>query len=135
MIERSKSKLHFKLEWKGGQLGFTEVTGLDIQVEAVGNTSGNSTDHPRIITFKKGWMEHDSQINDSWNHYFKKDKIKHNLIISLFNENNSLVKVWNLSNARLLNAERSLKNDSGSEVAIEVLEFEWEVDTLPSIKK
>jgi len=28
-------KFHFRVEWGGSKIGFTEVTGLDMQVEAI----------------------------------------------------------------------------------------------------
>jgi len=144
MIKKdSTAKSIFKVEWKGAQLGFTEVTGLDIQVENL-KDSGNSLlakhdihnlirKSSNTITFKRGWMELDSKNSNSWNHYFNKDNVKHDLSISLFNEKNIPVMVWKLHKARLIKAEASAKK-TGNEVAIEVLEFEWEAETLPNIK-
>src|SRR5689334_18448903 len=65
-------KFHFQVEWGGQRVGFTEVTGLDMQVEAIEYREGNSLEYSKIkmpgmhkfsnITLKRGSMTGDSDF-------------------------------------------------------------------------
>ncbi len=41
-------KFHFRVEWGGTRIGFTEVTGLDQQVEAIEYREGSSLEYSKI---------------------------------------------------------------------------------------
>ena len=41
-------KFHFLVQWGGARIGFTEVTGLDIQIEPIEYREGASPDYSKI---------------------------------------------------------------------------------------
>src|SRR5665648_1190992 len=65
-------KFHFQVQWGGERIGFTEVTGLDIQIEAIEYREGSSPEYSKIkmpgmpkysnITLKRGSMNGDSDF-------------------------------------------------------------------------
>ena len=65
-------KFHFLVQWGGVRIGFTEVTGLDMQSEVIEYREGNSPEYHKIkmpgmqkfsnITFKRGTIQGDSDF-------------------------------------------------------------------------
>ena len=41
-------KFHFQVQWGGDRIGFTEVTGLDIQIEPIEYREGSSPEYSKI---------------------------------------------------------------------------------------
>ena len=66
------SKFHFSVEGVGERVGFTEVTGLDIQVEPIEYREGSSREYSKVkmpgmpkysnITLKRGTVSQDSEF-------------------------------------------------------------------------
>ena len=62
-------KFHFRVEWGGSKFGFSEVTGLDFQVEPIEYRHGDSREFHKIkmpgmqkysnITLKRGTFNED----------------------------------------------------------------------------
>ena len=70
-------KFHFKVDWNGVNIGFTEVTGLSVETEVIEYRNGaskeyNKTKQPGLqkygnLTMKRGTFENDNEYYKWWN--------------------------------------------------------------------
>lgn len=127
------SKFHFSVDWGGTTIGFTEVSGLDVETEVIEYRQGASPDYSKIkmpgmqkfsnITLKRGTFKSDNEYYEWWNSIQLNDVIRRDITISLLDETHSPVVVWKIRNAwpsKLTSTD--LKAD-GNEVAIESMEL------------
>jgi phage tail-like protein len=130
------TKFHFVVEWGGSRAGFTEVTGLDIQVEAIEYREGNSNEYSKIkmpgmhkfsnITLKRGSVSGDKDFY-VWLNTVNLNQIeRRNLSISLLNEKHEPVFTWKVKNAFPIKVQASDLKADGNEVAIESIELAHE---------
>jgi phage tail-like protein len=129
-------KFHFLVQWGGERVGFTEVTGLDIQVEAIEYREGSSPEYSKIkmpgmqkysnITLKRGSMGGDSDFYKWINTTSLNTVERRDIIISLLNETHSPVVSWKAKNAFAVKVQASDLKADGNEVAIETLELAHE---------
>jgi len=133
-------KFHFLVQWGGVRIGFTEVTGLDIQVEAIEYREGSSPEYSKIkmpgmhkfsnITLKRGTIEGDSELF-KWINSISLNKVtRRDIIISLLNEAHAPVMTWKAKEAFPVKAQFSDLKSDGNEVAIETVEIAHEGLTL-----
>ena len=131
-------KFHFQVKWGVERVGFTEVTGLDVQVEAIEYREGSSPEFSKVkmpgmvkfsnLTLKRGTMATDSDffkwINalDPYTHTTQRREI----IISLLNETHTPIMTWTAKNAFPVKYQASDLKSDGNEVAIETLEIAHE---------
>jgi phage tail-like protein len=130
------AKFHFVVEWGGSRVGFTEVTGLDIQVEAIEYREGNSNEYSKIkmpgmhkfsnITLKRGSVGGDKEFYDWLNTVNLNQIERRNLSISLLNEKHEPVFTWKVKNAFPVKVQASDLKSDGNEVAIESIELAHE---------
>jgi phage tail-like protein len=129
-------KFHFLVQWGGSRLGFSEVTGLDIQVEAIEYREGSSPDYSKIkmpglhkfsnITLKRGTFESDTEYY-AWINTVNLNKVeRRDVTISLLNEKHEPVVTWRVQNAFPVKVQASDLKADGNEVAIETLELAHE---------
>jgi phage tail-like protein len=129
-------KFHFVVEWGGSRVGFTEVTGLDIQVEAIEYREGNSNEYSKIkmpgmhkfsnITLKRGSVGGDKEFYVWLNTVSLNQIERRNLSISLLNEKHEPVFTWKVKNAFPVKVQASDLKADGNEVAIESIELAHE---------
>ena len=129
-------KFHFIVDWGGTRIGFTEVTGLDMQVEAIEYREGNSPQYSKIkmpgmhkfsnITLKRGTFNGDKEFYQWINTVSLNTVERRNLTISLLNENHETVLTWKVINAFPVKVQASDLKADGNEVAIETLELAHE---------
>jgi phage tail-like protein len=129
-------KFHFLVQWGGERIGFTEVTGLDIQVEAIEYREGSSPEYSKIkmpgmqkfsnITLKRGSMLGDSDFYKWINTTSLNTAERRDIIISLLNEMHAPVITWKAKNAFAIKVQASDLKSDGNEVAIETLELAHE---------
>jgi phage tail-like protein len=129
-------KFHFQVQWGGERVGFTEVTGLDIQVEAIEYREGSSPEYSKIkmpgmpkysnIKLKRGSMSGDSDFYKWINTTSLNTVERRDIIISLLNETHSPVVSWKAKNAFAVKVQASDLKADGNEVAIETLELAHE---------
>jgi|SRR6187402_556783 len=130
------SKFHFSVEGVGERVGFTEVTGLDMQVEPIEYREGSSNEFSKIkmpgmakysnITLKRGTMDKDSAFFD-WIKEIKLNQIKRrDLVIKLLNEEHEPVVAWKAINTFPIKVQASDLKADGNEVAIETIEIAHE---------
>lgn len=129
-------KFHFQVQWGGERVGFTEVTGLDIQIEAIEYREGSSPEYSKIkmpgmpkysnITLKRGSMDGDSDFYKWINTTSLNTVERRDIVISLLNETHSPVVSWKAKNAFAVKVQASDLKADGNEVAIETLELAHE---------
>ena len=129
-------KFHFLVQWGGKRIGFSEVTGLDIQLEPIEYREGSSPQFSKIkmpglqkfsnITLKRGTVADDKEFY-TWLKTVKMNTIeRRDLTISLLNENREPVISWKVINAFPIKVQASDLKADGNEVAIETIELAHE---------
>lgn len=129
-------KFHFIVQWGGTRIGFTEVTGLDIQVEAIEYREGSSPEYSKIkmpgmhkfsnITLKRGSIGNDTDFYKWINTISLNTVERRDLTISLLNETHAPVMTWKVKNAFPIKVQASDLKSDGNEVAIETIELAHE---------
>ena len=131
---------HFKVEWKGKNVGFSEASGLTQVVQLIEYRDGNSPDYSTIkmpglrkfnnITLKRGIAKGDNDFF-KWLNTVKLNTIeRRDLTISLLNENHEPVMVWKAHNCFPVKVEGPGLKANGNEVAIESIEIAHEGVTI-----
>ena len=127
---------HFKVEWGGKNVGFSEASGLTQELQVIEYRDGNSPDYSTIkmpglhkynnITLKRGIAKSDNDFF-KWLNTVKLNTIeRRDLTISLLNESHEPVMVWKAHNAFPVKVEGPGLKASGNEVAIESIEIAHE---------
>ena len=143
MAQYPLPKFHFLVQWGGVRIGFTEVTGLDMQVEAIEYREGSSPEYSKIkmpgmhkfsnITLKRGTMAGDSDFYRWINTINLTVSERRDIIISLLNETHAPVMTWKAKNAFPVKVQASDLKSDGNEVAIETLELAHEGLTVEAV--
>lgn len=127
---------HFRVEWGGKNIGFSEVSGLTQEVQLIEYREGTSPDYSSIkmpglhkynnITMKRGISKSDNEFFN-WLNTVKLNTIeRRDLTISLLNENHEPVMIWKAHNAFPVKVEGPGLKAMGNEVAIESIEIAHE---------
>jgi phage tail-like protein len=127
---------HFKVDWGGKNVGFSEVSGLTQEVQLIEYRDGFSPDYSTIkmpglhkynnITLKRGIMKGDNEFF-TWLNTVKLNTVeRRDLMISLLNENHEPVMVWKAHNAFPVKVEGPGLKASGNETAVESIELAHE---------
>lgn len=129
-------KFHFRVEWGGSKIGFSEVTGLNIENEIIEYRDGSSPEYHKIkmpglqkygnITLKRGMFIGDNEFFQ-WLNTVSLSKIeRRDVSISLLNENHEPIYIWRVKNAFPVKVVApDLKSDA-NEVAVESIEIAHE---------
>jgi phage tail-like protein len=127
---------HFELQWGGTRVGFTEVSGLSIELQTIDYREGSSLEYqvtkmPGIpqysnITLKRGIFKGDNEFYN-WLNTVKLNSIeRRSLTITLLNEEHAPVVSWKVKDAFPVKVEGPSLNSTGNEVAIESIELAHE---------
>jgi phage tail-like protein len=126
-------KFHFQVEWGGTKIGFTEVSGLDVETEVVEYRQGASPEYSKIkmpgmqkfsnITLKRGTFASDNEYYNWWNSVKLNTIERRNITISLLNEEHEPVVTWKVKNAWPAKVQSTDLKADGNEVAIESMEI------------
>jgi len=129
-------KFHFQVEWGGASIGFTEVSGLDVQTDPIEYRDGASPEYTKIkmpgmqkysnVTLKRGTFQGDNDFFVWWNTVALNTIERRNVTISLLNENHEPVVVWKVKNAWPIKVQSTDLKADGNEVAIETIELAHE---------
>jgi len=130
------SKFHFQVNWGGTQIGFSEVSGLDIENEIIEYRQGASPDFSKIkmpgmmkypnITMKRGMFKGDNEYYE-WLQTIQLNTVeRRDVTISLLNEDHEPVVVWKVRQAWAAKISGTDLKADGNEVAIETLEIAHE---------
>ncbi|MEJ2031656.1 MAG: phage tail protein [Deltaproteobacteria bacterium] len=136
MADYSLPVSHFQVQWGGQNLGFAEVSGLNIENQAIQYRDGLSPINsarkmPGIpeygnITLKRGILPSDSEFFDWLNTTSLNQADRRDIIISLLNESHEPVMTWKAVNAFPVKIEGPGLKATGKEVAIESIEIAHE---------
>jgi phage tail-like protein len=129
-------KFHFRVEWGGAKIGFSEVTGLTVETDVVEYRDGSSPEYHKIkmpgmqkfgnVTLKRGIFQGDNDYFKWWNTVALNTIERRDITISLLNENHEPVVVWKIKNAWPTKVQSTdLKSDDNG-VAIETIELAHE---------
>ena len=133
-------KFHFQVEWGGTQIGFTEVSGLNVETKVVEYRHGASPQYSKVkmpglqeygnITLKRGTFASDNEFYNWWNTVKLNTIERRDITISLLNENHEPVVVWKVNNAWPVKVDSTDLKADGNEVAIESMEIAHEGITI-----
>lgn len=127
------SKFHFRVEWGGTNIGFTEVSGLDVETEVIEYRQGASPEYSKIkmpgmqkysnITLKRGSFKSDNEYYKWWNTVKLNAIERRDITIMLLNEEHDPVITWKVKNAWPTKIQSTDLKADGNEVAIESMEL------------
>jgi len=123
----------FQVAWGGTKIGFTEVSGLDIELEVAEYRHGASPSFTKTkqpgqtkfsnITLKRGTFASDNEFYE-WQNSVNLNTIqRRDITITLLNELRVPVITWKVQNAWPSKIQSTGLKADGSEVAIETMEL------------
>ncbi len=127
---------HFRVDWGGTQLAFSEVTGLNAEVQPIEYRDGLSPEFSSIkmpglkkygnLTLKRGVMNADNEFFE-WLKSIRLNKAeRRDVVISLLNEDHDPVMTWKVVNAWPTKLTSPDLKASGNEATIETIELAHE---------
>ena len=129
-------KFHFRVEWGGTNIGFSEVSGLNIENKVIEYRDGVSPEYSKIkmpgmreysnITMKRGVFKGDNEFFKWLNTISLNTVDRRDITISLLNEKHEPVVVWKVHNAFPIKVQSTDLKADGSEVAVEQLDLAHE---------
>ena len=129
-------KFHFLVDWGGTKIGFTEVSGLNIENKLIEYRDGASPEYSKIkmpgmrefsnITLKRGVFAGDNEFYAWLNTISLNTVERRDVTIKLLNENHDPVVTWKIKNAFPVKIQSTDLKADGSEVAIEQLDLAHE---------
>jgi len=129
-------KFHFQVEWGGTKLGFSEVSGLNVETDVIEYRDGVMPEYSKLkmpgmqkfgnITLKRGVFSKDNEFYDWWNTVKLNTIERRDVIISLLNEEHAPVLTWKIKNAWPVKVQSTDLKADGNEVVIETLELAHE---------
>ncbi|MGE0665182.1 MAG: phage tail protein [Sphingomonadales bacterium] len=133
MTDYPLPKFHFEVQWGGARIGFTEVSGLDVETEVIEYRDGALPEFSKMkipgmqkfanVTMKRGVFASDNDYFNWWNTVSLNTIERRDVTVSLLNEAHEPVMVWKIKNAWPTKiASTDLKAD-GNEIAIESIEL------------
>ncbi len=136
MAEYPLPVFHFKVDWGGTKIEFSEVSGLNIEAQVIEYRDGASPEYtmrkmPGLvkygnITLKRGIFKSDNDYY-KWLNTIKMNTVeRRDITISLLDEEHNPVMVWKVKNAFPVKIEGPGLKASGNEVAIESIEVAHE---------
>ena len=136
MNEYPLAKFYFEVDWGGTQIGFQEVSGLDIEVEPIEYRQGASPDFTKIkmpgmikysnITLKRGSFKGDNEYFDWINTIQLNTVERRTLTISLLDEAGAPAITWKINKAFPIKVQSTDLKAEGNEVAVESIEIAHE---------
>ncbi len=133
MNEYPLVKFSFQVDWGGTQIGFQEVSGLDIETEVIEYRQGASPDFTKIkmpgmikfsnITLKRGSFKGDNEYFDWINSIQLNTVERRTLTISLLDDSGSPAITWKVNKAFPMKIQSTDLKAEGNEVAVESIEI------------
>ena len=134
------SKFHFQVDWNGTNIGFTEVSGMDISNDVIEYRDGSSPEYSKIkmpgqrkfsnISLKRGMFKSDNEFYTWFNTINMNTVERRDITISLLDETMAPVVVWKVKNAWPTKITPTDLKADGNDVAIESLEIAHEGITI-----
>ena len=125
---------HFKVSWNNVDIGFSDVSGLSQDIQAIEYRDGlmaSSTlplKRPGLrkannISLKRGIVEHNNDLYNWFNNTGAPNVDRRDLTITLLNDEGAPVMVWTVSQAWPTKCEGPALKATGNEIAIESIEL------------
>lgn len=130
------ASFHFSVSWGGSNVGFSEVSGLNQEIQVIEYREGSSPSYSTIkrsglrkftnITLKRGIAKGDNEFFQ-WLSKVDLDTVdRRGVTISLLDEKHQPVVTWKIVNAFPVKVEGTSMKASGNEVAVETIELAHE---------
>ncbi|MGE5797232.1 MAG: phage tail protein [Ignavibacteria bacterium] len=136
MAQYPLPSFHFKVDWGGIRIGFSEVSGLSVETNVIEYREGASPDYSVIkipglrkysnIILKRGMIKGDNDFFNWWNSQKAGSAERRDVVISILDEEHKPVAVWKARNAFPAKIEWSSLNASSNEILIESMEITHE---------
>jgi phage tail-like protein len=133
MTDYPLPKFHFQVQWAGTRIGFTEISGLDVETEVIEYRDGASPTFSKAkmpgmqkypnVTMKRGVFKSDNEYFAWWNSVSLNTVERRDVIVSLLNEAHEPVMVWKIRNAWPTKIGSTDLKADGNEIAIESIEL------------
>ena len=133
MADYPLPKFHFQVQWAGTRIGFTEVSGLDVESEVIEYRDGASPTFSKAkmpgmqkypnVTMKRGVFKSDNEYFSWWNTVSLNTVERRDVVVSLLNEAHEPVMVWKIRNAWPTKIGATDLKSDGNEIAIESIEL------------
>ncbi|MEM7369919.1 MAG: phage tail protein [Bacteroidota bacterium] len=129
-------KFHYRVDFGGTEIGFTEISGLDVESDLIEYRDGASPEFHKIkmpgmqkfsnITLKRGTFKDNIEFYEWWDTVQLNKIERRDVTITLLNEDHEPVVVWKLTQAWPLKVQSTDLKSDGNEVAIETMELAHE---------
>ena len=129
------TKFRFEVNWAGTKIGFSEVSGLNVETEVIEYRDGKTPGDTKIkqaglkkygnVTLKRGMFEDDNDYFNWWKKTFETN-YKSDVTIKLLNESGDPAVTWILDQAWPVKVDSTDLKADGNEVAIESIELAHE---------
>lgn len=126
-------KFHFQVQWGGTRIGFTEISGLDVETEIIEYRDGALREFSKLkipgmqkypnVIMKRGVFKSDNDYFNWWNTVSLNTVQRRDVIVSLLNEAHEPVMVWKIKNAWPTKIGSTDLKADGNEIAIESIEL------------
>lgn len=127
------SVYHFEVKWGGSRVGFTEVSGLDFEVQPIDYREGSDTQYhvskmpgiPKFgnLTMKRGMLDGDNEFHQ-WLGTIQLNQVdRRTLTISLLDEQHQPVSTWQAVDCFPCKVTGPQLKSTGNEVAMESIEI------------
>lgn len=126
-------KFHFSVEWGGSKIAFTEVSGLNKEMDIIEYRFGNSPDFFKYkmpsmkkngnITLKRGTFAGDNEFYEWYNTVAMNLVERRSITISLLDESHKPVIVWKLRDCFVLSLKCTDMKSDANELAIDTVEI------------
>ena len=133
MAEYPLPKFHFEVNWGGTKIGFTEVSGMEVETEMIEYREGASKEYSKLkmpgmrkysnISLKRGTFKSDNEFFDWFNEVKLNTITRRDITISLLDEEHSPVVVWKVKNAWPTKVTSTDLKADGNETAIESMDL------------
>jgi len=128
---------HFSVSWGGDNIGFSEVSGLSQEVQAIeyrdGLMSGTTLPLKRPglkkagnITLKKGLVADNIELYNWLNNNGQPNVERRDLVITLLNDEGAPVFIWSIAQAWPVKCEGPGLKAAGNDIAIESVDLAHE---------
>ena len=126
-------KFHFSVAWGGTKIAFTEVSGLNKEMDIIEHRVGSSPEFfkkkmPGLqklnnISLKRGVFAGDNEFYQWYNTVAMNTVERRNITISLLNENHAPVVVWKVKDCFIVSLKCSDMKADANEAAIDTVEI------------
>lgn len=128
---------HFSVSWGADNIGFSEVSGLSQEIQAIEYRDGLMTPttlplkRPGLkksgnITLKRGMVTGNNDLYNWFNNSGTPNVERRNLTITLLNDEGAPVFVWSITNAFPVKTDSGSLKATGNDIAIETVELAHE---------